>query len=208
MNDRRRSWIIALALLLIGAAIAAVARGAGPLPGDLGLAQAIQAIGGFETPLGGLLNLIGQAIWPLVGIVLIVALALRRWSTALLFVAGGAGGFLIGEFVLKPLVARPRPSSDLVRVLDPSSSFSFPSSTSLVAAIMAGLIVGLLPRRKGLALGIGLVVVLLAGIARIYVGEHWPTDIAASWCFAGAWLLLLRNVWSSWPSLSQEASRR
>jgi undecaprenyl-diphosphatase len=94
-------------------------------------------------------------------------------------------------------------------VLDPATGYGFPSSTSLLAAILAGLIVTLLPeQRRGTAMLLGLIVVLVTGVARIYVGEHWPTDVAASWCFAGAWLLVLRAIWRPWPVLSPVGSRR
>lgn len=209
MNRRRRSWIIATGLALVGAALAIVAHGAGPLPGDLRLSQAIQSIGTFDSAIGGVLTLLGKAIWPLATLTLIVALVVRRWTAALLLLVGGAGGLLLGEYVLKPLVARPRPSPDLLAVLDPTTSYGFPSSTSLLAAILAGLIVMLVPpQRQTLALVLGLVVVLITGLARVYVGEHWPTDIAASWCFAGAWLLVVRTVASRWSALSLDASHQ
>jgi undecaprenyl-diphosphatase len=148
-------------------------------------------------------------IWPVAALTLIVIVALRRWTVALLVLLGSTGGLLLGELLLKPLVARPRPSPDLVRVLDPATSYGFPSSTSLLAAIMTGLVVALVPQsRRSLAFVPGMAVVLLIGLARIYVGEHWPTDIAASWCFAGAWLLLLRAVWAFFPALNPDVSRR
>jgi hypothetical protein len=129
VNEQRQRWILAIGLALVGTAIGIAARGAGPLPGDLPVARAIQGIGAFDSPLGGLLALLGKAIWLLAALALIAAVVLRRWSTALLLMAGGVAGLAIGEYVLKPLVARPRPSPDLLRVLEPSTSYSFPSST-------------------------------------------------------------------------------
>ena len=48
MSHRRASLGIGIALTLIGGTIAFAVCAAGPLPGDLGLAQAIQAIGAFD----------------------------------------------------------------------------------------------------------------------------------------------------------------
>lgn len=49
-----------------------------------------------------------------------------------------------------------------------------------------------------IALGITLLSVLTIGLSRVYVGEHWATDVLGGWLFGGAWLLLLVATHYRW----------
>lgn len=100
----------------------------------------------------------------------------RLTATALL-VGAGAVLALLANQAIGPAVARTRPCHALSHVevlLHCASDSSFPSDHAMIAgAFAAGLL--LLNRRIGL---IALLLALLLAFARVYVGVHYPSDVA------------------------------
>jgi undecaprenyl-diphosphatase len=99
------------------------------------------------------------------------------------------------QWSIKPFVARPRP--DVVwRLVPLPDSFSFPSGHALVAAAvyvaLALVASGHLrrPALRVLVIAAGLLVGLLVGLTRVYLGVHYPIDVIAGWC-AGLALALI-----------------
>jgi undecaprenyl-diphosphatase len=46
--------------------------------------------------------------------------------------------------------------------------------------------------------------VALIGLSRLYLGVHWPTDVAGGWLTGFGWLLLcltVRTLWRTYPAL-------
>ncbi|WP_104748378.1 phosphatase PAP2 family protein [Helicobacter cetorum] len=88
--------------------------------------------------------------------------------------------------LLKHLIARPRPNPN--EWLSNPHGFSFPSGHSLSSAIFYGLIILLLPHfisnqkiRNALIYAL-LFFILLMGLARIYLGVHYPSDVLGGFC--------------------------
>jgi membrane-associated phospholipid phosphatase len=163
------------------------------LPGDLALTRSLQKLPP-DSALGTLLSYAGEVVWFLAIAALAVALLMSRWLAALFILLASLTSVFIGE-ALKLLVASPRPSAELVRVVDPQQGHGFPSSTALLSVVLLGMIVYLIwqPRRSVavVAMGISPMMVLLIGLSRVYVGEHWATDVVGGWLFGDAWLLVL-----------------
>ncbi|HET7909830.1 MAG TPA: phosphatase PAP2 family protein [Nitrospira sp.] len=105
---------------------------------------------------------------------------------------------------LKHLVARPRPCMsilDLHQLQACGKTFSFPSNHAINTATAAAFLQVLYPRSGWISWPI----VALVGIARVYIGAHYVTDVLGGWVLGGlfgagiAWLLL------QWPQFRQRA---
>jgi membrane-associated phospholipid phosphatase len=204
-GTRRSAIALWVALVLAGSILALMARGAGPLPGDLALTRWLQEWPPPDGPVGSLLAYAGRLVWFLAVAFLTVALLRRQWLSALFIVFAAVTGLLLGD-ALKLLVARARPSVELMRVYEPSGGYGFPSTTALLSVVLLGTVCYLVwrerPRRPFVAvlLCVSLLSVLANGISRVYVGEHWATDILGGWLFGSAWLLILMAIHRWWSS--------
>jgi membrane-associated phospholipid phosphatase len=117
-------------------------------------------------------------------ILLLYGLGLQ-WEAVMALVAAV---FSTGVNVLvKDLVQRPRPTAGMVNVIDTLKSYSFPSGHVMYYLGFLGfigfLVFSLLKpsiKRSLILVLIGIPVVLI-GISRIYLGEHWASDVLGSY---------------------------
>lgn len=120
-------------------------------------------------------------------------LAMTRKTHAALFVlASVAGGVAISQ-AMKWAFGRPRP--ELVPHGAEVYTASFPSGHSMMSAIVYLTLGALLARTqsgqrvKVYILSIAVVLTVLVGVSRVYLGVHWPTDVLAGWALGGVWAL-------------------
>ncbi|NQV27511.1 MAG: phosphatase PAP2 family protein [Rhodopirellula sp.] len=97
------------------------------------------------------------------------------------------------SMVLKALIARPRPH--IVPWLSHVHSLSFPSGHSMMSAVVylsLGLMLSDLTSRrlvKTFFVVAPLTISALVGFSRVYMGVHYPTDVAAGWWLGISWSL-------------------
>lgn len=103
-----------------------------------------------------------------------------------------AGGVVLSEG-LKHLFARPRP--ELVAHLVEVQTASFPSGHAMLSAVtfltLGALLARIQSRRrlKAYVVSVAILLTLLIGASRVYLGVHWPTDVLAGWCAGAAWAM-------------------
>lgn len=135
------------------------------------------------------------------GVLLILALVLALswvlagWRAALLAILSLAGMWVLGAW-LGPVIARPRPSPELVRVFRPLTGSSFPSLFALRYAATFGFLAVLGARKSSGAERTVLLTVcgsllLLGFVARLALGAHWPSDVALSYLIGLLWASFL-----------------
>jgi undecaprenyl-diphosphatase len=119
-------------------------------------------------------------------------LLVRKLDLAALMVSAIAGGVAISN-LLKELFDRPRPDIDhAVRVF----TASFPSGHATLSAVTFLTLAALLTRtraRRGVKIyfvSVAVVLTLLTGLSRIYLGVHYPSDVLAGWCVGSGWAIL------------------
>ena len=131
-----------------------------------------------------------------------VLLWLARFRDALCIALVVALGTGIGT-IAKQVTARPRPPATSALVGLPTS-YSFPSGHTLAAILLWTMIAFAVLRvsqqewlRWTVTVG-GMVITVLVGTSRVYLGVHWPSDVLASWLLGAAWLSLVLGTFVTW----------
>jgi undecaprenyl-diphosphatase len=115
------------------------------------------------------------------------------WRTGV-FVAVASGGALFVNAALKQFFQRPRP--DVVPHLREVMTMSFPSGHALTSAVvyltLGALSMRIAERRltKFYCMAMAMLVTVLVGVSRVYLGVHYPTDVLAGWLIGLCWALL------------------
>lgn len=187
--DRRWSPAAAAASVLLAVAfvvLGVMVVGGGPLPVDTAIREAL-GVGRPVPAILQVLNDVGGAISWDIGVAIVAAILLlkgrRRESVWL------AGCVFLGETLAtgaKLIVDRQRPPGIFVE--DLVTQASYPSGHVTRTVISAALLVVLLARAPWTRIGglfAAVIPSVLMGLARIAVGEHWPTDVLGGYLLGG-----------------------
>lgn len=148
--------------------------------------------------------------WHMVAAEVLVAGALalgNRIVDAMALTASAVGGQLFGVLI-KVLVHRPRPAAAGIQIMRHLNTFSFPSGHVVHFMVCYGFLFAMvfLNWRRGVwrtAILIVLGAALLGiGLSRVYVGEHWPSDVIGSYLVGLCWLGLVIPLYLKWRASS------
>jgi len=195
--------------ILLGLAVLTALAGIGVRAWAPGFdAQALRAIaGGRNATLTSIAWVVTEAgSFVLLAPLSIAFLLLRRWKRpaddiALVVIAAGSA---LLPFVVKLIVARPRPT---IEHLSHLSSLSFPSEHTTQAAAIYLTIALMLSQSltrgwREAAIALGVVIALAVAWSRVYLGVHYPTDVTAGLMLGWSWALLIFH-WAR-PKLIQD----
>lgn len=170
---------------------------------DLSVTRAIQA---WSNPLADEVwrivswagNAPEAAVVPMLLVLLLVILGMYWEALAATLTAIVVEG---SNLLLKVVIHRPRPASDLVHVTGLFKSYSFPSGHVMFYTGFYGFMfflsyVLLKPSwKRTLLLIIFGGAVTLVGASRIYLGAHWASDVLGAYLMGGMELLLFIQVY-------------
>ncbi len=136
----------------------------------------------------------GFTVLPLMIAAVVGYLAITQKYQAMCLVLGATVSGLLLSLFLKHSFERPRPS--VVPALAADYTSSFPSGHSLMSAVVyltLGSLLARLVRQKRLKIyfiAVAMLLTLLVGLSRVYLGAHYPTDVLAGWTAGLVWAVL------------------
>lgn len=132
----------------------------------------------------------------IVAVVCISLVMARKRGAALLVIISVLTGTLIST-VLKTSYDRPRP--DLTTMSEQFTA-SFPSGHAMLSAVtfltLGAVLAQLAPTRalRIFSFTMAIILTVMVGMSRIYMGVHFPSDVLAGWCLGAAWALICSTV--------------
>jgi undecaprenyl-diphosphatase len=137
------------------------------------------------TALGGP-TVLGLVVFAVMGFLVLQA----RYHTALIILITAISGELLSNIVKRAFM-RPRPT--IVPHLRDVVSTSFPSGHAMESAIIYLTLGAMLMRvadsrlTKVYCLAMAVLLTVLVGVSRVYLGVHYPTDVIGGWILGFAW---------------------
>lgn len=148
----------------------------------------------FEHMVAEFTTLGGTTLLTLFAVIVVGFLVIkRRAASAVLVVFALGGGVLISEGV-KALFGRDRPPL-AYRAVETMSA-SFPSGHAMLSTItyltLGALLAQVMPkkREKAYVFSVAVLLAMIVGLSRIYLGVHWTTDVLAGWSLGAAWAMI------------------
>jgi len=162
--------------------------------------QAMRTPGDLSDPIGpklmeiamaDLTALGGMAVLAAIAIVVSGFLLIQRRSMAVMALWTALLGGLALSQTLKRAFGRERPPAEYQAA--EAINASFPSGHAMLSAIafltLGALVAKSQPKRrlKTYVMVVAVLLTLIVGVTRVYLGVHWATDVLAGWCVGVAW---------------------
>ena len=129
-----------------------------------------------------------------------VQVAVGAGAVLLLFFWERRAGYLMAigavssllDNIIKSVMARERPTADLVHILTPAPGYSYPSGhavffTWLSFMVAFSIAPHVRPAYRWLLWTAATLVIVLACLARVWAGDHWPSDVAGGFLLGLGW---------------------
>jgi membrane-associated phospholipid phosphatase len=182
-------WLLSGAIM-----ISLIARYTQFFPGDKTITRNLQS---YRNPwLRRFMTGISEIGFPKIGAPLTFGIAGIFWALRFrleaIFVLLASSSNIL-NWIVKRLIKRPRPTSELVTVARVINEPSFPSGHVMHYVNFFGLLNYLLAtnwrsgRLRNILLTISTALIVLIGPSRVYLGAHWPSDVMAGYVYGGLW---------------------
>jgi len=197
----RRLAVILLLLLASGIALTVAAYTFGVFIFDLKIALWLRELedGPLFTAVMTAVSALGDGWVPVIIVLAVAAVCAlkKRWLEAAFVVATLSAGVLAG--VLKMLVGRERPPSFSLNPNDLFQSFNqyaYPSGHVLLFVVFYGFVAYMAWKylagwMRWAVISVCAALIILIGPSRIYLGEHWASDVIGSYIIGTLWLIIL-----------------
>ncbi|WP_422665048.1 phosphatase PAP2 family protein [Agrococcus beijingensis] len=196
---RRRLYITAAVLVVVGLiAFAVLLLGVLTQTGFARLDEPVDAwFDSFRSPDATAFHIVMAVVFGPIALPIIVLAVVVIWAITAkhlwrpLLLAGGMLTGVVLALTIAPIVQHPRPPVDDM-LFGPDDTFSFPSGhvlgTSDFFLILAFLLASRIQKKRftAIAVTIAIVVVVVQGAGRIYLGYHYLSDVAASFALSMA----------------------
>lgn len=142
----------------------------------------------------------------LLGAVAVVVVFLFERRAGWLMLIGSVSSGL--DYVIKLVISRQRPPSDLVHILIPATGYSYPSGhavffTWISFMLAVSIAPRLHPRFHWIPWTAAATVIVLTCLSRVWTGDHWPSDVIGGVLLGLGWsafVLWLPERWLPSPS--------
>ena len=193
----RTNYSVWIGLFIIAALITLATKYYPYFPGDVAVERWVQSLLSQNLNWAEGVSRTAEFPWVLLILALVFSLswALAGWRAALISVLS-LGGMLALGYWLSPVIARPRPSPELVHVYRKLSGYSFPSQFALRYAATFGFLAVLAAWRSSGVVRTSLMIVcsgllILGWFARVALAAHWPSDAIISYYLGLLWAAFL-----------------
>ena len=193
--------VASVVVFLVAMVVSVMAAGPTTLPGDLTLGRAIQRLeSAFFDLVAYAGNFVGEGRIVFTAAIALVAYSvfLRLWRDVVFLVLLVV--LRLASLVLKGIVESPRPTADDLKLTEAYKGFGYPSGHSTSAMVLAGALIVLLLRRvhdpawRRVGLVACLLIPVVTGFARVYVGAHWPSDVLGGYLYGTLIVLLAAEL--------------